>query len=194
MACVVGQAKINDVNGDYPDRTTGKREGTFTDAVFKIKTLPKGADGKPLFNMYSSDAFWLTQWNVNILWGLAWPELLDEFSASLVEYANNGGLLPRGPSGGGYSYIMTGNPAANLIVSTYMKGLLTKTKPIHAFETIKRNQMPGGMLGPKEDVAFYIKKVGGLVMPELVLKPPSRIGELHKWLPNSERKRTILTF
>lgn len=155
---LLGRQKINDVNGDYPDRTTGNRDGNFTDAVFKIKSVPKGADGKPLFNMYSSDAFWLTQWNINILWGLAWPELLDEFSASLNEYANNGGLLPRGPSGGGYSYIMTGNPAANLIVSTYMKGLLSKIKPEQAFENIRRNQMPGGMLGPKEEVSFYINK------------------------------------
>ncbi len=65
--------------------------------------------------------------------------------------------------GGGYSYIMTGNPAASLIVSTYMKGLLTKADPVKAFEIIKRNQMPGGMLGGgpggrPQDVEFYIKK------------------------------------
>lgn len=155
---LLGRQKISDTNGDYPDRTEGKRDGNFTDAVFNIKSVPKTAEGKPRFHMYSSDAFWLTQWNLNILWGLAWPEVLDEFSASLVQYAENGGLLPRGPSGGGYSYIMTGNPAANLIVSTYMKGLLTKITASSAYESIKKNQMPGGMLGPKEDVEFYIKK------------------------------------
>jgi predicted alpha-1,2-mannosidase len=155
---LLGRQKISDINGDYPDRTEGKREGTFTDAVFKIKTVPKDQQGKPRFQMYSSDAFWLTQWNLNILWGLAWPEVQDEMSASLIEYANNGGLLPRGPCGGGYSYIMTGNPAASLIVSTYMKGLLTKADARHAYNTIKRNQMPGGMLGPKADVEFYISK------------------------------------
>lgn len=154
---LLGRQKINDVSGDYPDRTEGKKEGTFTDAIFKIKTLPKNADGSVKFNMYNSDAWWLTQWNVNVLWGLAWPEVLDEMSASMIEYANNGYLLPRGPCGGGYSYIMTGCPASNLIVSTYMKGLLTKAEPEHAFQVIKRNLMPGGMLGSKEDVAFYIK-------------------------------------
>ena len=76
--------------------------------------------------MYNSDAFWLSQWNLNVLWGLAWPEVQDDISASLIQYADNGGLLPRGPSGGGYSYIMTSCPATNLIVSTFMKGLLTK--------------------------------------------------------------------
>ena len=159
---LLGRHKINDVSGDYPDRTTGKRDGTFTDAIFKIKTVPKNADGSVKFNMYNSDAWWLSQWNLNILWGLAWPEVQDEMSASMLEYANNGGLLPRGPSGGGYSYIMTSNPAANLVVSTFQKGLLTKADPLHAYEILKRNQMPGGMLGggpggKPDDVAFYIR-------------------------------------
>ena len=107
---LLGRQKINDVSGDYPDRTTGERDGTFTDAVFKIKTVPKAASGELKYNMYSSDAFWLTQWNLNILWGLAWPWVQDEMSASMIQYADNGYLLPRGPSGGGYSYIMTSCP------------------------------------------------------------------------------------
>jgi len=155
---LLGRHKINDVSGDYPDRTTGTRKGTFTDAVFKIKTLPKDSDGKLKYNMYNSDAFWLTQWNLNILWGLAWPSVQDEMSASMIQYADNGYLLPRGPSGGGYSYIMTSSPTSSLIVSTYMKGMLKKTDSAHAYEVIKRNQLPGGMLGSKEDINFYTKK------------------------------------
>lgn len=157
---LLGRHKINDASGDYPDYTQGERKGTFTDAQLKIRTLPKDANGKVRFNMYNSDAFWLTQWNLNILWGLAWPELLDEFSASLIQYADNGGLLPRGPSAGGYSYIMTGCPATNLIVSAYMKGLLRKADPLHAFETMKRNHLPGGMMGVGAEDALdhYIRK------------------------------------
>ncbi|MFT3682182.1 MAG: GH92 family glycosyl hydrolase [Ferruginibacter sp.] len=155
---LLGRQKISDISGDYPDRTTGKREGTFTDAVFKIKTVPKNANGKNKFNMYSSDGVWLTQWNLNILWGLAWPEVLDEFSASFLEYANNGYLLPRGPSGGGYSYIMTSCPASNMITSTYQKGLLTKADAQHAFDILKRNHLPGGMLGDSADIEFYTKQ------------------------------------
>lgn len=154
---LLGRHKINDVSGDYPDRTTGKRDGNFTDAVFKIKTIPKDDNGKPLFNMYNSDALWLTQWNLNILWGLAWPELMDDFSASMIEYANNGYMLPRGPSGGGYSYIMTSCPASNMIISAYMKGILKKTNHKHAYEVIKRNHLPGGMLGSAEEINFYTK-------------------------------------
>jgi predicted alpha-1,2-mannosidase len=154
---LLGRQKINDVSGDYPDRTTGKREGNFTDAIFKVKQLPKDSNGKLKYHMYNSDAFWLSQWNLNILWGLGWPEVQDEMSASMIQYADNGGLLPRGPSGGGYSYIMTSNPTANLVAGTFQKGLLTKVDPSHAFEVLKRNQLPGGMLGSKEDILFYSK-------------------------------------
>lgn len=156
---LLGRQKLDDVSGDYPDRTTGKRDGTFTDAIFKIKTLPKDKNGQPKYHMYNSDAFWLSQWNLNILWGLGWPEVQDEMSSSMLQYADNGGLLPRGPSGGGYSYIMTSDPTANLVVGTFQKGLLTKADPVHAFEVLKRNQMPGGMLGggALDNVWFYIK-------------------------------------
>ena len=43
---LLGRQKISDISGDYPDRTTGKRDGNFTDAVFKIKTVPKDNAGK----------------------------------------------------------------------------------------------------------------------------------------------------
>lgn len=156
---LLGRHKLNDISGDYPDYTQGERKGYFTDARLKVRTLPKDGQGRALYNMYNSDAFWLTQWNLNILWGLAWPGVLDDFAASLVRYADNGGLLPRGPNAGGYSYIMTGCPATSLIVSAYMKGLLRKTDPEHAFGVMKRNHLPGGMMGmgAEDELDYYIK-------------------------------------
>lgn len=151
---LLGRHKLDDASGDYPDNTQGVRTGSSTDNKMIVRTLPKNSDGKVRFHMYNSDAFWLTQWNLNILWGLAWPEVLDEFAASLVQYADNGKLLPRGPCAGGYSYIMTGCPATNLIVSAYTKGVLTKTNANHAFDVMKFNHMPGGMMEIDE---FYIK-------------------------------------
>jgi len=155
---LLGRRILNDVSGDYPDYTQGERHGNFTKADLKVRTLPRDKDGKAKFNMYNFDALWLTQWNLNIVWGLAWPEILDDFSASLVQYADNGGLLPRGAIAGGYSYIMTGNPATNMLVSTYMKDLMTKTNPKHAFKVMKNNHMPGGMMSDSvEDLEFYIE-------------------------------------
>ncbi len=152
---LLGRQKINDVNGYYPDRTSGEKNGTFTDAEFKIKKLPLDKAGKPKFDMYNTDALWLTQWNLNVLWGLAWPEVLDDMSSSMVQYAENGYLLPRGACGGGYSYIMTSSPATNMIVSAYMKGMLTKVDSKLAYKMVKQNALPGGMLGDNEDINFY---------------------------------------
>ncbi len=154
---LLGRQIIDDVNGEYPDYTQGKLDWKFTDAHKLVKKLPTDGAGQVRYHMYNSDALWLTQWNLNILWGLAWPEILDDFSASMVQYADNGGLLPRGPCVGGYSYIMTGCPATNMIVSAYMKDMLKKVDPVHALETIVRNHQPGGMMGDDERLKFYIE-------------------------------------
>lgn len=163
---LLGRHCINDVNGDYPDRTTGEKtntgnltDGFITDANFLVKNTGLDANGNVKHNMYNSDAFWLTQWNLNVLWGLAWPEIQDDMASSMVAYSNNGGLLPRGPSGGGYSFIMTGCPATSLIVSAFMKDILTKTDHENAFKQIKQNHFPGGMMGGGKffahDLKFY---------------------------------------
>lgn len=154
---LLGRHKTDDVSGDYPDRTTGTRNGTFTKADFKIRQLPKDQNGKVLHHMYNSDAWWLTQWNLNVLWGLAWPEVLDEMASSMVQYARNGYLLPRGPSGGGYSYIMTGSPAVNLVASAFQKNMLTKVPADTAYRVLKQNLLPGGMLGSSGEIEFYTR-------------------------------------
>jgi predicted alpha-1,2-mannosidase len=154
---LLGRHKLDDASGDYPTYLQGERDGNATlNAVFEKRTLPKNADGTSRFHFYNSDAFWLTQWNLNILWGLAWPEVLDDFAACLVQYAENGGQLPRGPVAGGYSYIMTGCPATPLIVSAYQKKMLTKTTPEKAFKAMVESHKPGGMLGGKKEIQFYI--------------------------------------
>lgn len=76
---LLGRHKIDDVNGEYPDLTDGQRAGSFTrDIRVKTRTLPRDAAGRVVHHMYNSDAFWLTQWNLNVLWGLGWPEMPDE--------------------------------------------------------------------------------------------------------------------
>lgn len=155
---LLGRHKLDDVSGDYPDYTDGERQGSHTINInYKTRTLPKGKDGRSLFHMYNSDAFWLTQWNLNVLWGLAWPEVLDDFAACLIQYAENGGLLPRGPNAGGYSYIMTTCPATPLLVSAYQKSVLTKKTPQAAYTAMVRNHKGGGMMGTPKQIENYEK-------------------------------------
>lgn len=144
---LLGRHRLNDVNGEYMDLTQGTRYYSYTiDLKPQVRQIPLDENLKPKFNMYNSDAFWLTQWNLNILWGLAYPEILDDISASLIQYADNGKYIPRGPCAGGYSYIMTGCPATPLIVCTYNKGLMKKTDPEHAYQQMKWNHGLEGII------------------------------------------------
>lgn len=162
---LLGRHIIDDYNGEYPDYLTGgKRIGKQTrihtiGPEFHVRTVGKDRQGMPLHHMYNSDALWLTQWNLNTLWGLAYPSVLDDFAASLLEYDKNGGLLPRGPSGGAYTYIMTGCPATSLITSGYQRGICHKWKPDAAFKAMKRNHAKGGMLAfdMDKELDFYVK-------------------------------------
>lgn len=158
---LLGRHKINDADGSYPDRTTGGYlDGkNVINPDFMIRRVPVDDNGRPRFNMYNSDALWLTQWNQNTLWGLAWPEMLDEFSASMLEYAANGGLIPRGPCGGAYSFIMSGCPATSLITSAYQRDLTRKWDPAKAYPVLLRNHGRGGMLGfnSESEFDFYLR-------------------------------------
>ena len=129
---LLGRHKINDLAGTYPDYTGAPYVEKRSNNPLKVRQLPM-QDGKPVHNMYGFDGIWLTQWNLNTLWGLAWPEILDDFSACVLQYARNGYLLPRGGCAGGYSFIMTGCPSTSLVVSAYMQGVMTRSDPNEAF-------------------------------------------------------------
>ena len=71
---LLGRHKLDDYNGEYPDYTDGTRVGAQTKNIrFHVRQLAKDREGKVKHHMYNSDAFWLTQWNLNTLWGLAYP-------------------------------------------------------------------------------------------------------------------------
>lgn len=131
-----GRRTINDVNGAYPDNT---REN------FRVGQLPLNKDGTPEYNHYNSDSFWGAQWTLNTLWGLVYPDVTEEFVQSLMQYYKDGGLIPRGPSGGNYTYVMTGASSTPFVVSAIQKGIVTD--PLDSIYTaLKKNHMPGGMM------------------------------------------------
>ena len=152
---LMGRHKLNDVNGDIPDYTDGKGNNT---PRLKVRRLPLDAGGKPKYNYYNADSFWLTQFNLNLLWGIGWPHVLEDFANSFLELDRWGGNLPRGPNGGGYSYIMTGCPATPLIVSAYNLGVL-KRRGEEVLSVLRRNHMPGGCMDKYcGDLPFYLRK------------------------------------
>ncbi|HJV77502.1 MAG TPA: GH92 family glycosyl hydrolase [Paludibacter sp.] len=131
-----GRRMLNDADGKYADCTG-------TEKV--VRQLPLDKQQRPKFNMYNSDAFWGAQWTINTLWQLVYPEIAEDFCNSFLEYYKNGGLIPRGPSGGSYTYVMTGASSTPFFVAAWQKGIrgfdINK-----AYEGLRKNHMPGGMM------------------------------------------------
>ncbi len=109
-----GRSVISDVDGTYLDNTWGHR---------KVERIPSDADGVPRFAMYNYDALWLTQWNLNTVLGLAYPEIYSSLVQSQLRMYEDGGLLPRGPVAGDYSWVMTGSPVTSFISGAWNKGI-----------------------------------------------------------------------
>nr|WP_299417841.1 GH92 family glycosyl hydrolase [uncultured Emticicia sp.] len=131
-----GRRIISDVNGKYSDMTGPER---------LIKQIPLDAQGKPKYNHHNSDSFWGAQWTINTLWHLVYPEVTESFVNSMVMMYQDGGLIPRGPAGGNYTYVMTGAATTPFIVSAYLKGI--KGFNIEkAYEGLRKNHFPGGMM------------------------------------------------
>lgn len=148
---IQGRRQITDADGRYTDCTGPERT---------IKQVPLDSKGRPRFNMYNSDSFWGAQWTLNTLWQLVYPEISEEFCNSFLEYYKNGGLIPRGPSGGNYTYVMTGASSTPFFVGAWQKGI--KGFDIAAvYEGLKKNHMPGGMMD-KVGYEHNTSKGGGL--------------------------------
>ncbi|WP_407560860.1 glycoside hydrolase domain-containing protein [Streptomyces sp. 184] len=109
-----GRSVISDTDGTYLDNTWQHR---------KVNKIPSDARGVPRFAMYNYDALWLTQWNLNTVLGLAYPEIYSSIVQSQLRMYEDGGLLPRGPVAGDYSWVMTGSPVTSFISGAWNKGI-----------------------------------------------------------------------
>ena len=131
-----GRRVVSDVSGTYIDNTG--------DAP-RRRQLPLNGKGQPKFRMFNSDSFWGAQWSLNTLWHLVYPEITEEFINSMLMMYDDGGLIPRGPSGGNYTFVMTGAATTPFITSAYMKGI-RGFDIAKAYEGMRKNHMPGGMM------------------------------------------------
>jgi len=132
---LLGRKIVNDVDGKYCDMTGDKPV---------IRQVKLNADGSLKHNQYNFDAWWGSHWTLNVLWSMVYPEIMDDFCASMVEMYNHGGLIPRGPSGGNYTYVMIGDPASSFFATAYNKGI--RNYDIQkAYEGLYKNAFVGGI-------------------------------------------------
>ncbi|MFE0417933.1 glycoside hydrolase domain-containing protein [Streptomyces tendae] len=130
-----GRSTISDVDGAYLDNTWGRG---------RVAHVPVGRDGRPEFAMYNYDALWLTQWNLNSVLGLAYPEIYSSLVKSQLQMYKDGQLLPRGPVAGNYSMVMSGSPVTSFITGAYNKGIRDFDTDL-AYEAMMDAQSVGGL-------------------------------------------------
>jgi predicted alpha-1,2-mannosidase len=132
---LLGRRTYSDINGQYTDNTGPQP---------RVIQIPRNAAGNPVRDTYTSDAFWGSQWTLNILWSMVYPHIMNDHIASLVDYFHNGGMIARGPSGGNYTFVMIGDQAVPLIAAAYNKGI--RNFDIEAaYQGSRKNAFPGGI-------------------------------------------------
>jgi predicted alpha-1,2-mannosidase len=131
----LGRRVVSDVDGAYCDNTGDPP---------RVRRVAAGPDGRPRFPHHNSDAFWGAHWSINLLWSLAYPEVMDAFCNTMVDMYRDGGLIPRGPAGGNYTFVMIGDPAASLFAAAYHKGIRNYDIGT-AYEGLRKNAFPGGI-------------------------------------------------
>ena len=100
-----GKQTWNDCNGQYRD------------ACENIQQLAQGQ------NIYGGDAFWNSFWNLNGLWSIVAPEIMDNWVTTQLEMFKHTGWTSKGPAGIEYSGIMEGSHEIALMVAAYQKGI-----------------------------------------------------------------------
>lgn len=77
---LLGRGLASDVNGAYP-----RHDGS-------VGRIPV-ENGKPVHNLYNTDAAWGIQWNLAQVWALAYPEYYSDYiSSHLLVYKDSGWL------------------------------------------------------------------------------------------------------
>ena len=132
---LLGRRIVSDVDGRYCDMT-GEQPVE--------RQVQPGPDGTPLFPHHSFDSLWGSHWSINQLWPMAYPEVMDAFCATMVDMYRHGGLIPRGPAGGNYTYVMIGDPAAPFFAAAYHRGI-RHYDVAAAYEGLRKNALPGGI-------------------------------------------------
>ncbi|SMP73948.1 alpha-1,2-mannosidase, putative [Neorhodopirellula lusitana] len=131
---MLGRRIVSDADGTYCDMTTNER---------RVLNAPVDDEGNPVFNMHNFDAWWGSHWSLDILWPLVCPDVYSDICNTSVQMYENGGLIPRGPSGGNYTYVMIGDSAAPAITSAYAKGIRDFDYE-RALEGLVKNTGPNG--------------------------------------------------
>jgi putative alpha-1,2-mannosidase len=137
----------NDVNGKYRD------------AKENIRTVASG------HQMYGGDAFWNSFWNLNGLWSIMSPEIIENWVYTQLEMFRYTGHTGKGPTGIEYSGIMEGSHEMALMAAAWQKGIVHGDSVGNAiykamYKNVSKNGKGGFIFGGygNPDEKTYIRK------------------------------------
>ncbi len=143
---LLGRGLVNDVNGAYPHHN-----GT-------IGQLPMEG-GKPVYNVYNTDAIWGGQWNLAQIWALAYPEYLSDYISSHLQAYKDAGWLADGLANNRYVSGVGTNLLSTVIAGAYQCGIRDFDTKL-AYEACLKNELDGKNrpLGAgKVDTEMFVK-------------------------------------
>lgn len=131
-----GRRRVSDAGGTYMDMT-GEQP--------RVRNIELDENGAPLYEHHNSDAFWGAPWTINTLWPIVYPKIAHNFCNTLIDMYKNGGLIPRGPSGGNYTFVMTAPTSTTFLVSAWKHGVRSFDIET-AYEGMLKNHGPEGLM------------------------------------------------
>ena len=107
-------------------------------------TCPLNTKGAPARPFLDADGLWGSQWNLNILWSLVYPEYGNWMAETFLDYYRNAGMMSRCSWGGNYSYVMVGDHTVPLLAALMSTGRAS-FDPVLAYAASRKNAFPGGI-------------------------------------------------
>ena len=80
-------------------------------------------DGKPIHNLYNTDAAWGAQWNLTQVWALAYPEYYSDYISSHLLVYKDAGWLADGIANSRYVSGVGTNLLSTIIAGAYQCGI-----------------------------------------------------------------------
>jgi len=131
-------------------------DGRYRDPMERIQQLPEGGV------MYGGDAFWNSYWNLNGLWSLITPEIMNNWVRTQLELFDKTGWTNNGPAGLEHTGVMEVTHEVALMVSAYMKGIRNYDiqklfDAVKKVATVQGGRQPGSGLAGMDNLNIYNK-------------------------------------
>ncbi|MCB9304201.1 MAG: glycoside hydrolase family 92 protein [Lewinellaceae bacterium] len=125
---LLGRGLYNDVNGAYP-----RNDGT-------LGQLELDGQGRPVHNLYNTDAIWGAFWNLTQLWALAWPEYYNDFVQTQLRVYQDAGWLGDGLANSKYVSGVGTNFVGLVIAAAYNCGIRNYDVE-RAYQAARKNEL-----------------------------------------------------